>query len=616
MKANPFYKYLLELKRYRKALLLAFVLVLLNAAFAFAGFGLFLKSVQVIFTYDGSVRELAQEALSDPEVARWLGDLSGLAAYVPEQKFDAFAALLGVIGVMALIGAVLRFAYDYIVIEVIYRVIRRVQTRCFKHVTRARWVALSSMGEADILNRLVIDSYFLSKGYHAILSKSLRDAVIGIFFLAGAMWADPVLTLLFLLVVPIVFALTRKFGKTVRRATKYSMRANSVILRVINEVTGGMVVLRTLGAEGQARRRFNAALREHFRLVLTGRKARALTAPVIEFVTLIGAMGVSLAAAWYVFVQERSGPAEAVVVLVWLALAGASFKPLSKLNNQMQEAGAAARRIDELLALPVEKDVPGAVALPKHEQEIRFEDVVFTYPGADQPALRGVSLTVPHAQTLAIVGANGSGKSTLVNLLTRITEPTAGQVMIDRHNLANVTLRSLRSQIAHVSQQSVLFTDTIAANIGLGQPGAAQDAVAAAAKTALAHDFIQALPQGYDTVIGDGAAGLSGGQRQRLCLARAALASPRILVLDEATSQVDTDSEQRINEAMRAVRQGRTTLVIAHRLSTVVDCDRIVVLEEGRVVGDGDHETLARGCAAYRRLFDLDTKHGRSAAHL
>ncbi|MFI4859529.1 MAG: ABC transporter ATP-binding protein [Phycisphaerales bacterium JB063] len=608
MKSNPFYKYCAELLHYRGRLTLALVLVLLNAAFAFAGFGLFLKSVQIVFTHEGSVRELAQQALADPEVTGWIGDQTALAQYVPEQKFHAFAAILGLICVMAFVGGVLRFAYDYLVIDVILRTIRRIQSRVFKRLIEARWSALGALGDADILNRLVFDSYVISRGYTAILSKSFRDAVLGVFFLAGAMWADPLLTVLFLLVVPVVFTLTRKFGKTVRRSSKYSMRANSIIIREVSESTEGMAVLRTHNAEGQARRRFNAALREHFRLVLTGRKARALTAPVVEFVTLVGAMGVSLAAAWYVFVQQQSDPAEAVIVLVWLALAGASFKPLSKLNNQLQEAGAACKRIDELLEMPLEADADDAKPLPPHQTDIRFEGVGFTYPNADQPALRDLTLTIPHAQTLAIVGANGSGKSTLVNLLTRITDPTQGQVLIDGHDLSQVTLRSLRRQIAHVSQQAVLFTGTVASNIALGELGVAHERIVEAAKAALAHDFVMELPKGYNTVIGDGAAGLSGGQRQRLCIARAALRRPQILILDEATSQVDTDSEQRINEAMRKVREGRTTLVIAHRLSTVLDCDRIIVLEEGRIVGDGDHATLAKACEPYRRLFDLDTK--------
>ena len=191
------------------------------------------------------------------------------------------------------------------------------------------------------------------------------------------MWSDPVLTLMFLLVVPVVYTLTRKFGKRVRRASKYSMRANSIIIREVDEAIEGMVVLRTHNAEGRGRRRFNAALREHFRLVLTGRKARALTAPVVEFVTLMGAMGVALAAAWYVFVQKQSDPADAVIVLVWLALAGASFKPLSKLNNSLQEAGAAAKRIDELLAMPIEQDADGATTLPEHREQITFEQGLF-----------------------------------------------------------------------------------------------------------------------------------------------------------------------------------------------------------------------------------------------
>ena len=259
----------------------------------------------------------------------------------------------------------------------------------------------------------------------------------------------------------------------------------------------------------------------------------------------------------------------------------------------------------EAMQIPIEPTGPEArskPALPRHMSEVRFESVSFAYPGQETPAVRDVSLQVKHGQTVAIVGANGSGKTTLLSLIPRLIEPTRGQVLIDGRDIASSNLRSLRRQIAVVTQQAVLFEGSIAANIAYGRSHEPREKVIAAAQAAYAHDFISESAKGYDTMLSESGEGLSGGQRQRLCIARAILRKPAILILDEATSQIDADSETKINQALRELTRDCTVFVIAHRLSTVIDADLIVVMTEGRILDQGTHDQLLDRCATYRSL--------------
>ncbi|MEL7087600.1 MAG: ATP-binding cassette domain-containing protein, partial [Planctomycetota bacterium] len=349
--------------------------------------------------------------------------------------------------------------------------------------------------------------------------------------------------------------------------------------------------------------------RRVFREEMKARTARALSSPVIEFIALIGVIGVMLIAGYYVFEKQTIEAEEIFWVLVALGIAGASVKPLANLNNDLQEAGAAATRVREVLDAPVEPNLRGSFddpdigeELPRHHESIVFDRVGYRYPGAHEDSLRNVSLELPHGCAAAIVGANGSGKTTLLNFVPRLTEPTAGRVLIDGVDLAAVSLRSLRKQISMVSQHSVLFEGTIADNIAYGRRETPRDQIVAASEAAYAHEFITQLPDGYDTRLGEGGSGLSGGQKQRLCIARAVLRDPAILIMDEATSQIDAESEAQISAAVHALRAGRTTLTIAHRLSTVVDCDPIIVMNDGEIVDQGTHRTLLERSDIYQSL--------------
>jgi subfamily B ATP-binding cassette protein MsbA len=276
----------------------------------------------------------------------------------------------------------------------------------------------------------------------------------------------------------------------------------------------------------------------------------------------------------------------------------------SDIWNKIQQANAAAERVFDVMDQPTEVEKLGALALPAAKGNVEFRDVVFSYPRTERPTLNHVNLSVTAGRNIAIVGPNGSGKTTLANLLPRFYDPDSGQILIDGHDIREVTLESLRDQIGMVTQEVITFNDTITANIAYGRHNATQEDIVAAAKRAFAHEFVSRLPKGYDTIIGELGVGLSGGQLQRIVIARAILKNPAILIFDEATSQVDADSEAKIHKAIEEIMRDRTTFIIAHRFSTVVAADMIVVMDGGRIIAQGQHEQLMQSCRLYQGLYE------------
>lgn len=556
--------------------------------------------------YEAPLPRYLHQAANSPKAIPIIKDIAGwAAARVPTDPFRGFVLVMAVIAILTLIGSAARYMHELIVLTVSQRGVMVWRLRMFRRLIHAPLEQVLQTGISDHISRVVADTNALELGYRAILGKTVAELTKGVAALVVAFYCDPVLTLIALVAAPPIAILLRKFTRSIRKASKLAMRQRGRIMGLLNESLGGMSVVKVHDAEGYERRRFSRAVRHLFAQEMKKRQARALASPVIDTLALYSVIGVSTIAAWYMF--HSNLPAQNVfVVLVALAAAGNSLKPLTALQTQLAEADAAATRVLEVTNLPVEPAGPdrpaGQIDLPRHARSVRFENIVYCYPTKTTPALAEVSLEVPFGSTIALVGSNGSGKTTLLSMLPRLLHPNAGRVFIDDQDIQGVSLRSLRKQMAVVTQQNVLFEGTIADNIAYGRRHTARDRIIAAAKAAYAHEFIIALPQGYDTLLGEEGTGLSGGQRQRICIARAMLRNPAILILDEATSQIDADSEAKINQVVREIRQGRTIFIIAHRLSTVIDADMIVVMNDGRIVDQGTHAQLLQRCDLYKTL--------------
>ena len=422
-------------------------------------------------------------------------------------------------------------------------------------------------------------------------------------YLAIALAIDWRLSLIICIVVPLIAWPISRIGKFLKKLSQQSQRVMGELNTTILESISGLQVIQAFLVEPLARTKFATANQRSYRLMRKLQKRMDSLSPLTEF---IGACAGAVLF-WY---GARKVLAEAMTLGTFMTFLFAMlslirpFKRLARLHGVNQQALASAERIFDVLDTPsTVVEHAKARVLPRFHREIIYEHVAMHYDG--QPALRGVSLTIPFGETLALVGPSGGGKTTLVNLLPRFYDPSGGRIKIDGLDLRHVTLASLRGQIGLVTQETFLFNETVRANVALGKPHADLTEIVDAAKAANAHGFISRLPKGYDTVIGERGDLLSGGERQRLAIARALLTHPPILIFDEATSQLDAQSEHLITEALERLAQGRTVLLIAHRLSTVRLAHRIVLLQEGRIVEHGSHEELLQKSPLYRRFCEL-----------
>jgi subfamily B ATP-binding cassette protein MsbA len=603
---KEFWKFARMMLRYRGLIALAAVGALIDAASSFGGYASLVWVVNQLIKSGTTANGLLAAKLADPLVVKWIGDHRAWADVVPTDKFQGFAFVLVFIFVLAVVGSVGRYIHQYNIITVALRTIMTIRKHLFARMIHLPMATVNTDGVADYTSRIVRDTNQLSGGINSLMGRAVRDILQGGSLLTLALLVNWRLTGLFLTIAPPVALLIRRFGKRIRRATKKALAGYAVMLGGLNESLQSLRVVKVHGAEGYERRRFSMINRLVLGQEMRSRGAKALSAPIIELIAMLGFIFVAMVAGWYVF-RLGQDPADLVNVLMLLVGAGAAFRPLTNLSNDLQEAAAAAGRIDEAMRLPIESarfhsKTEKWERIPRHRKSVAFENVVFGYPKSERPALRGVTLSVPQGRTCAVVGPNGSGKSTLLSLVPRLYEPTSGRVLIDGVDVGRCTLRSLRRQIAVVTQDTVLFDGTIAENISYGMRQTAREKVVAAAKQAHADEFIGRLPQGYDTAIGEWGSRLSGGQRQRIAIARAILRDPAILILDEATSQIDADSEAKITESLAEFSKGRTTFVIAHRLSTVVNAEMIVVMVDGTISAIGRHAELLKTSDVYRTL--------------
>jgi ATP-binding cassette, subfamily B, bacterial MsbA len=497
------------------------------------------------------------------------------------------------------------YGQSYLMGHIGQRVIFDLRNRIYEHLTRQSLEFFAHRKIGEMLARISYDVSLVQAAVSTSVTALMRDSVSIIFLLGVVFYQEWMLAVIAMLVFPLIFYPIIRFGKKMRHASFDGQVSMGELSSLVEETVGGIRVVKAFGMEDYERGRFRRLTGDFLFHQLRMIRTQALSFPIMELLAGFGIAGVLL----YGGMRVAAGETTAGTLVSFLAAAIMLYEPVKRLsgaNNEIQQGLAAAERLFEVLdeAVKVE-DAPDASALHGFAQAIRFDRVELQYPGADAPVLRGVSFEVGRGEVIALVGRSGAGKTSLVNLVPRFMDVTSGAVLIDGFDVRGLTQASLRSQMAMVTQDVVLFNDTVRNNIAYGLDAPKQDAIEAVAKAANAHDFITALPDGYDTLIGERGVILSGGQRQRLSLARALLKDAPILILDEATSSLDTESERLVQQAIDRLMRGRTVIVIAHRLSTIRHASRIVVLEGGKVVQMGTHDELLQQGGLYAELYHL-----------
>ncbi|MDB5470275.1 MAG: transporter related [Caulobacter sp.] len=514
---------------------------------------------------------------------------------------NAIWIIPGLIIACALARTGAQIVQSYIVNNIGHGIVGDVQVDLFGRMVRADLARLRATHSGAFVSQVLYDAGLMREASTTGVINYAQGAMTVLGQLAVMAFADWRLTLAVLLIAPFASKLMQRFSKRSRKAAKGAMAATGTLSTLLMEGLDGVRVVKMENSEAREEARVAAAVAERQRHIIKGANARAQSAPTTELIGYLILAAVFVYAGW----RGASGDLTAARFLAFaVALVGAanSLRQIANTQTVFAEGLTAARRLFNALDVkPEVAEDPAAKPLAAVEGQIRFDDVSFHY-GVGAPALESVTLEARRGETIALVGPSGGGKSTILSLLPRFYDVTAGAVTIDGQDVRGVTTPSLRSQIALVTQEPFLFDDTIRNNIAYARPDATQEEVEEAAKLAAAHDFILQQPAGYDTLVGENAARLSGGQRQRIAIARAFLKDAPILLLDEATSALDTESEAQVQAALERLMAGRTTILIAHRLSTVKNADRIYVIEKGRVVETGTHAGLVRKKGLYARL--------------
>ncbi|MGN6592986.1 MAG: ABC transporter ATP-binding protein [Terriglobales bacterium] len=518
---------------------------------------------------------------------------------------------------LALIGvvvgkAVCEYAGTYLINYVGFGAVTDLRNAVFEKLIHQSAAFFQRQATGKLMSAVINDLERIQVASSASLADSVQQTFTFVFFSAALLLLNWKLTLYAVILTPAVILPTAWLGKHVRHTTRKGQDEMADVQHILHETVTGNRIVKAFTMEAREIARFRAAARRLLRYNLRYIQQQGIASPLME---ILGAVTIILFLL-YARGAVGAGIMSTGMVVAFLYALIKLYEPLRRMAgiyNNFQTAAGCAQRVFEFLDTPSEiVERPGARPLPAFHQAIRFEQVSFHYqPG--EPVLRALDFEVRRGEVVALVGSSGAGKTTLVNLIPRFFDPTAGRVLLDGVDIREATLRSLRLQMAYVTQDTILFNDTVANTIAYGSPhprpgahpGASNDALRAAAKAALAEEFIEAMPQGYDTLLGERGLRLSGGQRQRIAIARALYKDAPILILDEATSALDNESELLVQRALANLMQHRTVLVIAHRLSTIRNADRILVLDAGRLIEAGSHDQLHAAGGAYRRLYDL-----------
>jgi subfamily B ATP-binding cassette protein MsbA len=522
--------------------------------------------------------------------------------------FKGDAAMLKFIPVVVLVVYLLRgigiFGQNYLMDYVGQGIIRRMRNQLYDSIQDLPLSFFQAERTGVLMSRITNDVNIIKEMVSSSVTTALRDVFTILGLTAVVFYRDWQMALGAIVILPLAFYPVVEFGKRVRRMSTGCQQAMADLSSFLHETFAGNKIVKAFGREDYEKKRFAERTENLFRMELRTVVAGSLTSPVMEFLAGIGIAFII----WYGgsrVIDGTSTPGTFFSFLTAVLLLYDPVKKLSKVNNKVQQGLAATDRVFDIIEREPEiREKPGAGEIPDGPHRVAFSGVSLVYEGAIS-ALENIHLDVAPGEVLALVGGSGGGKTSLVNLIPRFYDPSAGSVQVDGIDIRDVTLASLRRQIALVTQDTILFDDTVRANIAYGRPNATEEQVREAARAAYAEDFIERFPHGFDTRIGELGNRLSGGQKQRLCIARALLKDAPILILDEATSALDTASEMLVQRALENLMRGRTTFVIAHRLSTIRFANRIMVLSDGRIVESGSHADLMARQGEYFKLHQL-----------
>ena len=567
--------------------------------------------VQLVFSHKTDLHTQLEKA------PHWIHPVSErLAALVPE--FDApkpndvlgWVLIIGAIPAIMLVRNTLQYLSIYLTNWSAMHAIADIRTKLFSHLQNLSLGFFNKASTGDLIARITNDTQVLYGIVGSSFASAVKDPVTILCLLTYLLAANTTLTLISIVVFPVCIVPIVIFGRKVRKSARAVQEYNSDLTSLMHESFTGNRVVKAYNLEETVSSEFRSITKKYVGQMLRVVRANEIPSQLMEF---FGAAGIALV---FLYVQhtmqflpkdQQPKSEDFLTFVLAIVMMYPPIKAFTRLHNQVHQARAASERVFELLAIQntvVEPTEPKM--LHASHADIEFQNVDFNY--GEKPVLRNINLTVKAGQLVAFVGQSGSGKTTLANLLLRFYDPVGGVIKIGGVNIRDVTTRDLRNQIAVVTQEPVLFNDTIRRNIELGRPGATEEEIIAAARHAHAYDFIMEKPEGFAAVVGEKGMQLSGGQRQRLAIARAMLKDAPVLVLDEATSALDSESERAVQVALDELTKGRTTFCIAHRLSTILHADVIIVMNEGRIVETGRHEELVKRGGTYQRLYELQFK--------
>jgi subfamily B ATP-binding cassette protein MsbA len=514
---------------------------------------------------------------------------------------------------VAVLKALFSYGVGYLMAYVTNRVVADIRQELVRHLVRLPVGFHDTNTSGRLVSRVVNDVGLMASAASNVLKDIFQHVLTFLAMVAVIFYQNWKLAAISAVVIPLSAATMVRVGKRLRRLATSGQEQMGDLSSMLQETLAGIRMVKAFGREDAEAARFKEYNGAFLGTTLKANQVWSIGSSHMEVIGVIGVAGII----WYggyLVIHGDMTPGALFSFMAAMLMAYTPIRKLSGANNIIQQALAAAERVYDVMDLPTERlQEQDAVPLEKIHRGLEFQDVSLRYDDHAVPALNGIDLSIKVGEMVALVGSSGSGKTTLISLLPRFYEPTAGRILLDGRPLADYQLRSLRAKIGIVSQDVVLFDDTVRNNLAFGRTGATMAEIEEAAKAAYAHDFILRLPQGYDTVIGERGVKLSGGERQRLAIARAILRDPPLLILDEATSALDTESERMVQLALTNLMKNRTTLVIAHRLSTVQNADRIVVLDRGSIVEMGTHEELLQRRGMYHRLYTMQFQD--AAAH-